>query len=616
MIIRMEETLGASYLPDGRCRFLVWAPFAQKVEGHIISPKERLVPLDRGARGYHSALAEGVQPGSRYFYRLDGAGEYPDPASRSQPEGVHGPSGTGLAAFAWEDAGWPGLPIQQYIIYEIHVGTFTQEGTFAAIIPLLDSLKEVGITALELMPVAQFPGGRNWGYDGVYPFAVHNSYGGPEGLKRLVNACHRKGMAVILDVVYNHVGPEGNYFGKYGPYFTDRYHTPWGAPINFDGRMSDHVRRFFIENALYWLSEFHIDALRLDALHAILDFSPVTFLEELALNVNRLRKHLDRHIYLIGESDANDRRLVRSPEFGGYGLDAQWNDDFHHVLHVLLTGERNGYYRDFGRVGQLVKAFREGFVYSGQYSPYRQKRHGSSSRDIPADRFVVFAQNHDQVGNRMLGERLSQLASFESLKLAAGTVLLSPFIPLIFMGEEYGETAPFQYFTSHAEKALIEAVRRGRRQEFAAFKYKGEFPDPQDEATFLRSKLNYHLRHEGQHQVLLEFFKKLISLRQETPALSCLSKKNLEVNGDEKARVMYVRRWSDDSEVAAVFNFSDTISSVTIPAGCWEKLLDSADSPWLGEGSSVPMKLDSGGDTTLNLAPGSFVLFSRVERGL
>jgi maltooligosyltrehalose trehalohydrolase len=479
----------------------------------------------------------------------------------------------------------------------------------------LDSLIEVGITALELMPVAQFPGSRNWGYDGTFPFAVQNSYGGPEGLKRLVNACHKKGIAVILDVVYNHIGPEGNYFEKFGPYFTERYHTLWGAPINLDGQLSDHVRRFFIENAIYWLSEFHIDALRLDALHAILDFSPMTFLEELALNVNKLRKRLNRHVYMIGESDANDRRVIRSPESGGYGLDAQWNDDFHHSLHVLLTGERNGYYRDFGRLQQLVKAFREGFVYSGEYSPYRQRRHGSPSRDIPADHFVVFAQNHDQVGNRMLGERLSQLISFEGLKVAAGVVLLSPFIPLIFMGEEYAETAPFQYFTSHSEKTLIEAVRKGRQREFSAFKYKGGFPDPQDEATFSRSKVSYNLRNEGRHHVLREFYKKLIYLRKEIPALFYLSKENLEAKGYEKAKVMYVRRWSDNSEVIAVFNFSDATSPISLPVpfGHWQKLLDSADSQWLGKGSSVPKELDSEVDITLNLTPKSFVLFSRAE---
>ncbi|MBI2859269.1 MAG: malto-oligosyltrehalose trehalohydrolase [Chloroflexi bacterium] len=611
----LKTKLGVRCLGDNRSQFTVWAPFAQKVDVHIIAPGERLIPLEKDAQGYHSVLAEGVRPGSRYFYRIDGDGEYPDPASRCQPDGVHTASKIVNDDVTWDDANWSGLPLQQYVIYEVHVGTFTEKGTFGAIIPFLDSLKEIGITALELMPVAQFPGSRNWGYDGVYPYAVQNSYGGPEGLKRLVNACHKKEMAVILDVVYNHIGPEGNYLAKFGHYFTDRYRTSWGAPLNFDGPSSDHVRRFFIENALYWLSEFHIDALRLDALHAIFDSSARTFLEELSVSVDELRDRLNRRMYLIGESDANDRRLVLSRELGGYGLSAQWNDDFHHALHVLLTGDRTGYYQDFGRMRHLVKAFREGFVYSGEYSSYRQRRHGSSSRDIPADRFVVFSQNHDQVGNRVLGERLSQLVSFEGLKLAAGVVLLSPFMPLFFMGEEYGEAAPFQYFTSHSEPALIEAVRKGRRQEFAAFKWKGEFPDPQDEATFLRSRLNHSLRDEGRHRVLREFYKKLIWLRKNTPALFCLSKETVEVLGYEKARLLYIRRWARDSEAVAALNFGDARSSVLLPVpeGHWQKQLDSAESPWLGKGSRVPVEFVSEGEIALDLEPKSFVLFTRPE---
>jgi maltooligosyltrehalose trehalohydrolase len=610
-----ETKPGATYLPDGRCRFLVWAPFARKADVHIVAPRERSIPLKRDRRGYHSAVIDGVKPGDRYFYRLDGGKEFPDPASRYQPEGVHSASAVIDPAFAWNDGDWRGLPIQQYVIYELHTGTFTPEGSFEAVIPLLDDLKKTGITTLELMPVAQFPGSRNWGYDGAYVFAVQDSYGGPEGLKRLVDACHRREMAVILDVVYNHFGPEGNYIGQFGPYFTDRYHTPWGAALNFDGAQSDHVRRFFIENAKYWLTEFHLDALRLDALHAIVDISPVPFVEELAVAVDRLGKRLKRHFYLFGESDANDRRLVGPRRCGGYGLDAQWNDNFHHALHALLTGERSGYYRDFGKLQHLAKAYREGFVYSGQYSAYRQRRYGSSSKDIPADRFVVFSQNHDQVGNRALGDRLSQTASFESLKLAAGTVLLSPFIPLIFMGEEYGETAPFQYFTSHSDPGLIEEVRKGRRREFAAFKWKQKLPDPQDESTFLQCKLNWELRNQVQHRTLLDFYEKLISLRKDTPALSRLSKENLEVKGFEKEKVLYIRRRSGDSEAVAVFNFSDKQSAVTpaIREGRWRKQLDSAEKKWLGKGSDIPEEITPEGEFTLALEPKSLVLFTRRE---
>ena len=605
-----ESRLGATYLGDSRCRFLVWAPLVAKVDVHIVSPKEQTFPLARDAQGYHQAIVEGVAPGYRYFYRLDSARERPDPASRFQPAGVHGPSQVIDPLFPWGDQEWSGLPLEEYIIYELHVGTFTKEGTFEAIIPYLDELKELGVTAVELMPVAQFPGDRNWGYDGVYPFAAQDSYGGPEGLRHLVNACHQRGLAVILDVVYNHFGPEGNYLADFGPYFTERYQTPWGAALNFDGPHSDEVRRFFIENASYWLTEFHIDALRLDALHSILDISSYPFIEELAVRFHEQVKKLKRRAYLIGESAANDARLVTAPEQGGYGLDAQWNDDFHHALHVVLTGEQDGYYQDFGGLKQLLKTFQEGFVYSGQYSRYRQRRHGVTSKNIPAHRFVVFAQNHDQVGNRMKSERLSQLVTFEALKLAAGAVLLSPFIPLLFMGEEYGEEAPFAYFVSHSEPALIEAVRRGRREEFASFAWPGEIPDPQDEATFLSAKLDHSLRREGWHRTLLEFYQELICLRKETPVMARLDKDTMMVSGFED-RLLLVQRWSEGNEVVLVFNCSQDQSSVTIPipAGRWRKRLDSAEKRWQGEGSEIPEQLDTKGQVSFNLNPWALALF-------
>jgi len=608
-----ENRLGATYLGNGRCQFLVWAPIVQKVEVHIVSPKELIVPLEKDTRGYHQAIAEGVEPSYLYFYRLDSKKERPDPASRYQPRGVHGPSQVVDSHFPWQDQNWSGLSLEKYIIYELYVGTFTQEGTFDAIIPYLDELKDLGITAVELMPVGQFPGNRNWGYDGAYPFAVQDSYGGPEGLKRLVNACHHKRLAVVLDVVYNHLGPEGNYVADFGPYFTDRYKTPWGAALNFDGPHSDEVRRFFIENAIYWLTDFHIDALRLDALHAILDISSYPFLEELAMAFHEQAARTTRQAYLIAESAANDARLIKPQELGGYGLDAQWNDDFHHALHVLLTDEQTGYYQDFGQLQHLAKAFQEGFVYSGQYSCYRQRRHGISSKDIPAHRFVVFAQNHDQVGNRVKSERLSQLVPFEALKLTAGLVLLSPFIPLIFMGEEYGEVAPFPYFVSHSEPELIEAVRKGRLEEFTAFQWWGEMPDPQDEATFLRAKINHKLCGEGQHQVLLEFYKELIRLRKETPALAQLSKEKLEVKDFEEERILCIHRWSEDNEVILTFNLNSKLISIGIPLpqGYWHKSLDSAEERWSGRGTAVPERLSSGGEITLTLNPWQFILFSK-----
>lgn len=609
--MRQKPSLGATYLGDNHTRFQVWAPLVHKLAVHITAPQEQTSPLEKDARGYHHGVINGVSPGALYFYRLDNQKERPDPASRFQPQGVRGPSQVVAPGFPRKGNHWLGLPLQEYIIYELHVGTFTPEGTFDAIIPYLDELKELGITAIELMPMAQFPGNRNWGYDGVYLFAVQNSYGGPEGLKRLVNACHQKELAVVLDVVYNHLGPEGNYFHDFAPYFTERYRTLWGWALNFDGPYCDEVRRFFVENALYWVTEFHLDALRLDALHAILDNSPYTFIEELATSVHRLAEQLNRQVYLIGESAANDRRLIRSRELGGCGLDAQWNDDFHHALHVLLTGERTGYYLDYGQLQHLAKAFHEGFIYSGEYSPYRQRRHGTSSRDIPAHRFVVFAQNHDQVGNQRRGDRLSQLTSFEGLKLAAGTVLLSPFIPLLFMGEEYGEKAPFPYFIHHSAPSLVEAVRKGRREEFAAFQWSGKLPDPQSEATFQSARLNHNLRKEGQHQVLFEFYRELIQLRREIPALAHLSKETLEVIADEKKKLLLLRRWHGEDEAILLFNFGDSQVSFPfpIPAGRWHKRLDSADQKWWGKGSSVPQQLDSDGKVILSLNPKNFSLF-------
>jgi len=609
--VNKKSRLGATYLGNGRCQFVVWAPLIRKVEVHVVSPKELVMPLARDDHGYHRGVIEGVETGYLYFYRLDQKKENPDPASRFQPRGVHGPSQIVDSHFAWKDQNWPGLPLEEYILYELHVGTFTKEGTFDAIIPYLDELKDLGITVVELMPVAQFPGNRNWGYDGVYPFAVQDSYGGPEGLKRLVNACHQRKLGVTLDVVYNHLGPEGNYVADFGQYFADRYRTPWGAALNFDGPHSDEVRRFFIENAIYWLIEFHIDALRLDALHAILDISSRPFLEELALSFHEQAARMKCQAYLIGESDANDARVVRPREIGGYGLDAQWNDDFHHSLHALLTDEQIGYYQDFGQLQHLARAFREGFVYSGQYSCYRQRRHGVSSKDIPARRLVVFAQNHDQVGNRMSGERLSQLVSFEALKLAAGIVLLSPFIPLLFMGEEYGETAPFPYFISHLDPKLIEAVRGGRQDEFAAFQWQGELLDPQDETTYSQAKLNHYLRHDGQHGVLLEFYRELIRLRKETPALASLNKDNLDIRITGARKLLFLHRWMEDNEVMALFNLNNHQTSVTlpIPAGCWRKRLDSAEKHWQGNGSTVPEQLDSKEEGGLAFTPWAFALF-------
>ncbi|MGH8067690.1 MAG: malto-oligosyltrehalose trehalohydrolase [Candidatus Entotheonellia bacterium] len=614
---QVTSGVGAWYLGEGRCRFRVWAPVAQSVEVHLLAPREGLVPMARRPRGYYEAVVEGVELGALYRYRLDGVHEHPDPASQFQPEDVHGPSQVVEAHFDWDDGAWCGIPLREYILYELHVGTFTAEGTFAAIIPHLSELKTLGITAIELMPIAQFPGSRNWGYDGVYPYAVQHSYGGPDSLKRLVQACHRHGLAVVLDVVYNHLGPDGNYLGDYGPYFTDRYKTPWGAALNFDGPHSDEVRRFFIDNALFWVTEFHIDTLRLDAVHAIVDHSAQPFLEDLGLALHARAERLNRRIYAIAESALNDTRIIRPRELGGYALDAQWNDDFHHALRVLLTGDRSGYYQDFGELEQLAKAFREGFVYAGEYSGYRWRRHGNSSRNIPARQFVVFAQNHDQVGNRMFGERLGQLVSLEALKLAASAVILSPFMPLLFMGEEYGEAAPFQYFISHLDPQLVDAVRRGRREEFAAFAWQGEPPDPQDVATFRRAKLNHRLRHEGHHHALFEFYQELIRLRKALPALAHLSKEQIHVLGFEHEKILCVRRWCSMQDVWMTFHFGCSQTSLRLPlsVGQWQKQLDSTEARWCGPGSLVSLEVESNGEVSLTLPPESCLVFAHTAEG-
>ena len=599
----MSIKIGARQADNSGYEFIVWAPQINEVALKLVTPEVRIIPMERDRWGYWHTKVENIEAGARYLYRIDNDEERPDPASHLQPLGVHGPSEIVThSGYSWSDQGWAGIPIEQLIIYELHVGTFTPEGTFDAIIPRLKELHELGITAIELMPVAEFPGERNWGYDGVYPFSVHHAYGGPEGLKRLVNACHMIGMAVILDAVYNHLGPEGNYLARFAPYFTDKYRTLWGSAINFDGAWSDSVRNYFIENALHWFENYHLDGLRLDAIHAIFDQSARPFLQELADEVREMAAHLGRKPLLIAESNLNDPRVIRPKESGGFGLEAVWCDDFHHSLRTLLTKDRNGYYVDFGPVAHLVKAIREGFVYSGEYSSFRNRRHGSSSVDRPAHQFVVFAQNHDQIGNRMLGERLPELISFEALKLAAGTVLLSPFIPLLFMGEEYGEDATFLYFVSHDDQDLISAVRRGRKEEFKTFMWTGEPPDPQAVDTFLRSKIDWEKRNQGRHRLLREFNRLLIRLRSEIPALVALDKNSLEVDGDEEKRIVLLRRWNGGSHILCLMNFNQEEVSFQYdrPPCKWFKLLDSAAEDWGGPGSSLPENITTPGVLKMN----------------
>ncbi|MDP5337215.1 MAG: malto-oligosyltrehalose trehalohydrolase [Nodularia sp. (in: cyanobacteria)] len=583
--------IGAHYLGKGVCEFTVWGPHLETVSLEIVSPDQRLLPM-RQQGGYWQVIARDIEPGTLYFYQLNGNESRPDPASNFQPLDVHSPSQVINHSFVWSDRNWSGIALETMIMYELHVGTFTLEGTLAAIIPRLADLRDLGINAIEIMPVAQFPGDRNWGYDGVYPFAVQNSYGGPNQLKQLVDACHQQGIAVILDVVYNHFGPEGNYTSCFAPYFTETYHTPWGSAINFDDAYSYDVRQFFIQNALYWLGEFHIDALRLDAIHAIYDFGAKHFLAELAENVAILSQQLGRKLYLIAESDLNDPRIIRPAELGGYGIDAQWSDDFHHSLYSLLTGDRTGYYADFGKCEHLAKAYKDSFVYDWKYSHHRQRYHGNHAGDRAPSQFIVASQNHDQIGNRVLGERLSQLVDFEALKLAAGVVLLSPYIPLLFMGEEYGEEAPFLYFVSHSDPDLIKAVRAGRKKEFFAFHSQGEPPDPESPNTFNNCKLNWDKRQSGKHQVLLSFYKKLIQIRSQNPALLKRERENLQIGCDEDKKLITWFKHSQENQIFCAMNFNiyDITFSQEFTANNWVKTLDSAETKWLGKGSHLPEK--------------------------
>jgi len=540
----------------------VWAPIPKQVE--LLFGDKRL-PMQRGDGGWWQVTVTPTASADDYGFVLDGEGPFPDPRSPWQPDGIHKLSRlVDHTAFKWTDAGFNARPLGQAVIYELHVGTFTPAGTFDSAIEKLDHLAHLGVTHVELMPVNEFSGNHGWGYDGVDLFAPHHAYGGPEALKRLVNACHARGLAVLLDVVYNHLGPTGNYLGKFAPYFTERYHTPWGPSLNFDGPHSDEVRRFFCDNALMWLRNYHFDGLRLDAVHAICDQSARPFLEQLQDEVQALAQHLGRRLVLIAESDLNDPRLIAPRERGGFALAAQWSDDFHHALHSALTGERNGYYEDFGTLANLAKALRNAYVYDGDYSIHRKRVHGRPLAGLLGNHFLAYAQNHDQVGNRACGERLSQLVSAGRLKIAAALVLTSPFVPLLFQGEEWGALTPFQYFTDHVEPELAKAVREGRRKEFVAFGWKPEeVPDPQARATFERSKLKWSELAESSHIALLDWHHQLVQLRRREPALSDSRMDLVKTQFDELGRWLVVER----GPITVACNFSSQEQCVPLRVG-------------------------------------------------
>jgi len=550
---------------------------------HTIEP-ERRIAMEKDVDGYFFVTLNNVAPDCRYFFCPEGEEMYPDPASNFQPEGVHGCSQVvDHDAFQWTDEKWRGHLFRDFVMYELHVGTFTEHGTFEAVIPRLKELRDCGINAIELMPVSQFPGSRNWGYDGVFPYAVQNSYGGPSGLKKLVDACHQHGIAVILDVVYNHLGPEGNYLPAFGPYFTNQYCTPWGDAINFDGEWSDAVRDYFANNALYWFKYYHIDALRLDAVHMVFDQGAVHFWQYLHEKVQSLSVTLGRSLYLIAESDLNAPKIVRPVAVGGYAFTAQWLDDFHHALYVILDKNGKERYEDFGSMAQLAKAYKEGFVHSGEHVRFRKRKHGVSSAGVEGEKFIVFTSNHDQIGNRPDGARLSTLVDFERLKIAAAALLLSPCIPMLFMGDEYGERNPFHYFISHSDPELIEAVRKGRKEEFRSFNTDGEWTDPLDENTFRRCILNWEVRQTGKHAWLHKWYKTLIWLRNTLPALKNLDKNNVDaVPVGERALMVFRRDVDTRTIVLCIFNFSESEIACELPAAMtFRKILDSRSNEWI-----------------------------------
>jgi maltooligosyltrehalose trehalohydrolase len=571
-------------------KFDVWAPRAQKVsvrvEG-VIHPMQKAAQKNR--LGWWEATVEGAGPGSDYGFSLDDGDVLPDPRSPWQPYGVNGLSRlVNHAEFKWTDSDWQARPLSSAIIYELHIGTFSPEGTFAGAMQKLDHLVSLGVTHLELMPVNEFAGDWGWGYDGVDLYAPHHAYGTPDDLKRLVDACHEKKLAVLLDVVYNHLGPAGNYLNDFGPYFTDAYHTPWGSAVNLDDKGSYEARRFFADNALMWLQDYHFDGLRLDAVHAFEDHSAEHFLEQLASEVEALEAQLGRHFVLIAESDLNDPRVIKSRDAGGFGIDAQWSDDLHHALHSVLTGEQEGYYEDFGTLAQLATALQDAYVYKGDYSEHRQRRHGRRPAvEISGHRFLAYSQNHDQVGNRATGERLSHIVETGRQKIAAAIVLTSPFIPMLFQGEEFGASSPFQYFTNHNQE-LGASISEGRRKEFAAFGWKPEdVPDPQDKETFCRSKLNWNEVTEDYHADMLAWYKRLIELRKKTGALTDGHLDEVETNYSDEASWLVMKRGG----VEVVCNLGERCQEVPVQTSSREVICSAED--WKLDEESIQLPADA-----------------------
>ncbi|MES2389799.1 MAG: malto-oligosyltrehalose trehalohydrolase [Bacteroidota bacterium] len=588
---------GLQFLPDGKAEIWLWAPYATEAAVKL-HEEPVIIQLEKAERGWYNLITDRIKPGDNYWFRLNNATALPDPASLFQAFGIEGPSQAfDVSAFKWTDSNWQNPETKDYIIYELHTGTFTNVGSLEAIEEKLDYLVELGITAVELMPVAQFPGERNWGYDGVFPFSVQNTYGGPAALQHLVNACHEKGLAVILDTVYNHFGFEGNILPQFGPYLTEKYKTPWGPAINFDDRQCDEVRHFFIENMLMWLRDFHIDALRLDAADCIFDLSPKHILLELREFADLLSAETGRRYWLMAETDLNDVRIINPVEQGGHSLDVQWLDNFHHTLRVSSGLEKNSYFADYEGVNHLAKSYTEAFVYDGIYSNCRMRSHGASAGNSRGDRFVVFSQNHDQVGNLMLSKRSGALNSFRLLKLISAAVLCAPYIPLLFMGEEYGEINPFYFFSDHQDPEARKAAWQNRKNDFMAMGPKAMPPDPSDERTFKRSRLNWNQIEEEPHITLLNWYKTLIQLRKSVPALRDLNRLAVSTQHNTEEQTLTLRRNHETGSVLILMNFSEKPRAMNLPRDikACSKLICSSDTDWRGptENQDFPIPGDA-----------------------
>ncbi|RMH56662.1 MAG: malto-oligosyltrehalose trehalohydrolase [Candidatus Hydrogenedentota bacterium] len=614
---------GAVRVGEGT-RFQIWAPSFSSVSLVPALKQRSPIPLEPLGDGWHGVTLSGVEEGFRYKFLGDEKILLPDPASRFQPEGVEGDSEVVAPEnFSWTDGEWSGRPLEEYVFYEVHTGLFSPSGRFEGIIEALPSLADIGVTAVEVMPIAAFPGERNWGYDGVFPYAVQASYGGPRGFAALADACHAHGLCLVLDVVYNHLGPMGNVLPLCAPYFTDRYRTPWGHAINFDGPGSDAVRAYFIENALMWLRDYHVDALRLDAVHAIFDRSAYPFLEELAERFHSEADRLGRKAYLIAESDRNDPRVIRPSSKGGYGLDAQWNDDFHHSLRTYLTGDRSGYFQDFGSLQELAQALSEGYVFTGQYSRYRGRRHGRSPGDCSGKRFVIFTQNHDQVANASGGRREVELLEPALLRCSTVILLTAPYLPMLFMGQEYGERAPFHYFVDYPDAALLERIRIGRAREYAGL-FREAPPDPSDPETFALCRLDRSasLRPPGAHHRNL--VRDLLRLRRRIPVLASCDRRRCTVIGDEDESWCLVLLGDRETGFAVTAaNFSEKEGILPWPRlpGRWEPVLCSEEeryggSGWIPEGPfRIRFPETAEREKEVSLAPRTAVIYIQRNSG-